>query len=115
MLGALLQWILSALAVWVVSLVIPGFTIDGALSTLIAAVLIGLVNGTIGFVLKILTFPLTLVTLGLFLLVVNALMIMLVAAILPGFDVTGFWAAFFGGIVLSLVNMALNAIVPKAS
>ena len=113
--NALIQWILSAVAVWVVSLIIPGFEVDSVLAALIAAIMIGLVNGTIGFVLKVLTFPLTIVTLGLFLLVVNALMIMLVSWIIPGFDVSGFWAAFFGGIVLSLVNMALNALVPDAS
>ena len=71
--------------------------------------------GTIGFVLKIITFPLTVVTLGVFWLIINALMLELASALLsPGFQVHGFLAAFIGAIVLSLVNMLLRAIVtPK--
>jgi putative membrane protein len=107
----LLQWVLTALAIWIVSRLIPGFQVSGASSALIAAVVIGFVNATLGLFLKIVTFPLTLLTLGLFWLVINALMIELASAIVPGFHVTGFAAAFWGAIVLSLVNMALKWIV----
>jgi len=111
----LLNWVLSAVAVWVVAQLVPGVSVRGAGSALIAALVIGFINATIGFVLKVITFPLTLVTLGLFWLVINALMLELASALLaPGFQVQGFLAAFVGAIVLSLVNLLLKAIVmPK--
>ena len=112
--SALLQWILAALSIWIVAQIVPGFEVDGALAALLAAVLIGLVNATVGFILKILTLPLTIVTFGLFLFVINALMIMLVSAIVPGFDVAGFWSALLGSIVLTLVGMVMNMLLPVA-
>jgi putative membrane protein len=108
----LLNWVLSALAVWVVSKLVPGVHVSGPAAALIAALAIGFINATLGFVLKIITFPLTLLTLGLFWLVINALMLELASALLsPGFQVRGFLAAFVGAIVLSLVNLVLKAIV----
>jgi putative membrane protein len=108
----LLHWVLSALAVWIMSRVVPGIYVSGPVAALIAALVIGFINATIGLVLKILTFPLTLLTLGLFWLVINALMLELASALLaPGFQVRGFMAAFIGAIVLSLVNLLLKAIV----
>lgn len=107
---ALLYWILSALAVWIVSQIVPGFTVDGAMSALIAAVVIGLISCTLGTVLKLVTFPFAILTLGLFWLVINALMLMLASYLLPGFQVDGFLSAFIGSIVLSLVNMVMRAI-----
>jgi putative membrane protein len=111
----LLNWVLSAVAVWVVAQLVPGVYVGGWKSALIAALVIGFINATIGLVLKIITFPLTLVTLGLFWLVINALMLELASGLLsPGFQVHGFLAAFIGAIVLSLVNLLLKAIVmPK--
>jgi putative membrane protein len=86
------------------------------MAALIAALVIGLINATIGAVLKILTFPLTLVTLGLFWFVINALMLELASALLaPGFQVRTFTAAFIGAIVLSLVNMVLKWLVSPPS
>jgi putative membrane protein len=111
----LLNWVLSALAVWIVSQIVPGVHVNGVIAALIAALAIGFINATIGFVLKILTFPLTLLTLGIFWFVINALMLELASALVPGFQVRGFVAAFLGAIVLSLVNVLLRAIVmPKA-
>jgi|SRR5271165_172220 len=108
----LLNWVLSAVAVWVVAQFVPGISVSGPKSALIAALVIGLINATLGFFLKIVTFPLTLVTLGLFWLVINALMLELASALLaPGFQVHGFLAAFVGAIVLSLVNLVLKALV----
>jgi len=107
----LLSWILSAIAVWVVSRLVPGISVSGPVAALIAALAIGFINATIGMLLKILTFPLTLITLGLFWFVINALMLELASAIVPGFRVHGFFAAFVGAIVLSLVNLLLKAIV----
>jgi len=104
----LLNWVLSALAVWIVSRIVPGFVVTGVFAALIAALVIGLVNATLGFFLKIITFPLTVLTLGLFWLVINAVMLELASALVPGFRVQTFAAAFWGAIVLSLVNMVLR-------
>ena len=110
----LLNWVLSALAVWIVAQVVPGVHVTGAVAALIAALAIGFINATIGALLKIITFPLTLVTLGLFWFVINALMLKLASAVVPGFQVRGFIAAFVGAIVLSVVNLLLKAIVMPA-
>ncbi len=107
----LLNWVLSAVAVWIVAQVVPGVHVNGAVAALIAALAIGLINATIGALLKIITFPLTLLTLGLFWFVINALMLELASAVVPGFQVRGFLAAFIGAIVLSLVNLVLKGIV----
>jgi putative membrane protein len=104
----LLHWILSALAVWIVANVVPGISVSGPVAALIAALVIGLVNATLGLLLKILTFPLTLLTLGLFWFVINALMLELAAYLVRGFQVRGFEAAFLGAIVLSVVSSLLQ-------
>jgi len=111
----LLNWLLSALAVWIVAQVVHGVSVQGVLAALVAALVIGFINATLGVLLKIITFPLTLVTLGLFWLVINALMLELASALLsPGFQVHGFFAAFVGAIVLSLVNLVLKSLImPK--
>lgn len=104
----LLHWVLSAVALLIVAHFVKGFHVSGFVVALIAAVVIGFINGTLGFFVKILTFPFTIITFGLFLLVVNALMLMLAAAVLPGFRVEGFGAAFWGGLVLGLLNMVIR-------
>ena len=101
----LLNWALSALALWVVAQLVPGFHVSGPFAALIAALVIGFVNATLGLFLKIITFPLTVLTLGVFWLVINAAMIELASAIVKGFNVDTFGSAFIGAIVLSLVNM----------
>src|SRR6202030_4710911 len=112
MLRLLLHVFLSALAVWIMAQVVPGIYLSGPRNALIAALVIGLINATIGLVLKVITFPLTLLTLGLFWFVINALMLELASALLaPGFQVRTFTAAFLGAIVLSLVNMLLKWLV----
>jgi len=111
MLRMLLHWVVTALAVWITSRVVPGFYVDGAGAALIAAVVIGLVNATIGLFLKIITFPLTILTLGLFWFVINAIMLELASAFVPGFHITTFGAAFIGAIVLTVVNTLLKWLV----
>ena len=108
----LIHWLLSALALIIVARIVPGFVITGFGAALLAAVVIGLVNSTLGLFLKIVTIPFTILTLGLFWFVINALMLELASAIVPGFFVRSFGAAFLGAIVLSLVNMLLKALVP---
>src|ERR1700683_1250730 len=101
----LLNWVLSAVAVWIMAQIVPGIHVNGALAALIAALAIGFINATLGLVLKILTFPLTLLPLGVFWFVINAVMLELASALVPGFHVGGFFAAFVGAIVLSIVNL----------
>ena len=107
----LLNWVLSAIAVWIVAQLVPGISVRGPGAALIAALAIGFINATLGIVLKILTFPLTVLTLGLFWFVINAIMLELASVFVPGFRVRGFVAAFVGAIVLSLVNMVLKWVV----
>jgi putative membrane protein len=108
----ILNWILSAVAVWLVAQLVPGVSVIGWKNALLAALVIGFINATIGFVLKMITLPLTILTLGLFWLVINALMLELASALLsPGFQVRNFLAAFIGSIVLSLVNLLLKGIL----
>lgn len=104
----LLHWILTAIAVWIVARVVPGISVSGPTAALIAALVIGLINATLGLLLKILTFPLTLLTLGLFWFVINALMLELAAAFVRGFYVRNFVAAFIGAILLSIVSSLLQ-------
>ena len=107
----LLYWILSALAMLVVSHFVPGFHVNGLLPALIAAVVIGLLNATLGLFLKIITIPFSILTLGIFLLVINGIMILLASAIVPGFHVSGFGPAFWGALVLALLGMLIRAVV----
>jgi putative membrane protein len=104
----LLHWILSAVAVWIVAHLGLGISVSGPKAALIAAAVIGLINATIGLLLKIVTFPLTIVTLGLFWFVINALMLELAAWLVQGFAVRNFFAAFIGAIVLSIVSSVLQ-------
>lgn len=110
----LLHWILSALALLLVAHFVPGFHVAGLIPALIAAVVIGLLNATVGLFLKIITFPLSILTLGIFLLVINGLMILLASAVVPGFHVSGLGPAFWGAIVLALLGMLIRAIVKDA-
>ncbi len=110
MLNILVNWLLSALSLIIVAQVIRGFDVPNFGTALIAAIVIGLVNATVGLFLKVVTFPLTLVTLGVFWFVINAMMLKLAASFVPGFTIEGFVPAFFGAIVLSLVNVFLRAI-----
>ena len=104
----LVNWLISAVSLMIVAAIVPGIEIAGFGTALIAAVVIGLVNATLGLLLKVLTFPLTLLTLGAFLFVINALMLMLASAVLPGFRVKGFLPALLGAVLLSLVHILLR-------
>ena len=102
--GLLIRWAITALSLWLASKVVPGMHITGAGTMLGAAVLLGLVNALVRPVVVLLTLPLTVITLGLFLLVVNAAMLGLVASLLDGFVLGGFWSALFGAIFVSLFS-----------
>ncbi len=107
----LLHWILSAIAVWIVAHIVPGIYVSGLKAALIAALVIGLINATIGLLLKILTFPLTILTLGLFWFVINAFMLELASGLVKGFEVRGFIPALLGAVMLSLVSSVLQWLV----
>ncbi len=111
MLRLLLQWLLSALALLITSRLVPGFNVSGLAAALIASLIIGLLNATIGLVLKILTFPLSILTFGLFLLVINSLMILAASSVVRGFRVQGMAPAFWGAVVLALLGMLFRALV----
>ncbi len=107
----LIHWFLSAGSLLIVAFLFPGIQVAGLGTALIAPIAIGLLNATLGLLLKIVTLPLTLLTLGIFWFIINAFMLQLAAAIVPGFYVAGFFSAFFGAIVLSIINVILRALV----
>jgi putative membrane protein len=106
--GFLLRMAISAFALWVASAIVPGMTIVGTPTLLLAAVLLGFVNAVLRPLALLLTLPFTIVTLGLFILVVNAAMLGLVAALLDGFTLSGFGAALLGSLVVSFVSSAVS-------
>lgn len=108
-----MRWIVSIVALLIVANTVPGIGISGTQAILVAPVAIGFVNATLGALLKILSFPVTIVTLGLSALAINALMILLVSRLVDGFRVDGFLPAFFGGILLSITNWVLRLFVPR--
>ena len=111
MANLLLHWLISTVSLLIVAYLFPGIRVSGLGAALLAPIVIGLVSATIGLVLKILTLPLTLLTFGVFLLVINALMLLLASYLVPGFYVSSFLSAFFGAIVLSVVNMILRSLL----
>lgn len=108
-----IRWILGALAVLLVTWIVPGITIESFWVALIVALVLGLLNAIVRPVLVLLTLPITLLTLGLFVLVINAGVFLLASAIVPGFEVDGFWAAFVGAILMAIVGWAVNTITGK--
>jgi len=107
--GFLLRVLINTLALYLASLLIPGIELTGLGPALLAGLVLGLVNAVIRPVLLFLTLPLTLLTLGLFILVLNGLLLQLVAWLVGGFTVAGFWPAVFGAIVVGVVSWLLTA------
>jgi putative membrane protein len=107
----LVHLILTAVALLIVSSVVRGIETKGFTSALIAAGALGLANALLKPILVTLTLPITFVTLGLFLLVINAAILMLVGAVVPGFKVRGFMAAFIGSLLLSVLNLVIGWLV----
>ncbi|OGL66765.1 hypothetical protein A2856_03300 [Candidatus Uhrbacteria bacterium RIFCSPHIGHO2_01_FULL_63_20] len=115
MASIILRWVINAVALVVIANVVPGFGVDGFYTALIAALVLGLVNALIRPILIVLTLPITILTLGLFALVINALMIWFVSTIVKGFTVEGFTPAFLAAVLLWLTSVATNWLVKKAS
>ena len=107
----MIQWLVSAAAIVITAYLLPGVKVAGVFAALVTALVLGLINAILKPLLILLTLPLNILTLGLFTLVINALLIMLAAAIVPGFFVQGFWWALLFGLVLAIINALLGAIV----
>jgi len=110
----LINLVVSGIAVLISAYIIPGIGVDGFFSAVVVAVVLAIVNALVRPIVKLLTLPITMLTLGLFSFVITALMVLLTAAIVPGFSVDGFLSALGFGVVLSLVNGVLFAVVPGA-
>jgi putative membrane protein len=101
----LIRWAALAFSMWIATLVVPGITVAGGVTTYLwVALLFGLINSVFGSIIKVLTFPVSIVTFGLFLLVVNAAMLSLTARWSEKLEVTGFWSALFASLIISVVT-----------
>jgi len=104
----LINWMLSALALWLVARIVSGIEVRNYGTALVATIVIAIVNTLVGWPLHLITFPLALLTLGLFWLVVNAFLLKLASVFVPGFSVNGFLPAFLGSIALTVLNYVLK-------
>lgn len=107
----LLHWAVTSLSLWAASYVFDGIKFSNTGALIISALLLGFANAIVRPLLIVLTLPLTFLTLGLFLLVINALMIMLVSAVVRGFTVSGFWTAFFAAIFISVLSFFIGVFI----
>src|SRR5260221_13354033 len=107
----LLVWLINALALLALPYIVPSVQVDSFYTALIAALLLGFVNTLIRPLIVLLTLPVTVLTLGLFIFVINGLLFWFVASFVKGFSVAGFWSAFFGAIVYALISWAASAVV----
>lgn len=107
----LLHWGITSVSLWVASYVFSGLKFANLSALIVSALLLGFANAIVRPLLILLTLPLTLLTFGLFLLVINALMIMLVSALVSGFSVSGFWTAFFASIFIAVLSFLLGSFV----
>jgi putative membrane protein len=109
--GFVLRALVAALGLWVATLLVSGLSISGYGTLLLAALLLGVCNAVVKPVLILLTLPITVLTLGLFLLVINAAVLALVALLLPGFAIAGFWAAVLGSLVVSIISVIGSSLI----
>lgn len=107
----LLHWALTGLSLWLASLIFKGLKFESTGALVGSALLLGLANAVVKPLLILLTLPLTLITFGLFILVINALVLLLVAALVKGFKLSGFWTAFFAGLLISVLSIMFGALV----
>ena len=109
--GILIRWIINALALMLISQVIQGIEVDSFLSAVVAAAVLGVINAVLRPILLILTMPITILTLGLFALVINGAMLYLAGMVVKGFYVHGFWSAIFGALFLSAISWLTSAFI----
>jgi putative membrane protein len=110
----LLHWVVNALVLLVVSHFVSGFNVRSFGSAMLAVVIIGVVNATLGLFMKVMTFPLSIVTLGLFIFFIDALVLWFSSKLVPGFSVQGFRPAFVAALVLALIQMLLGVLSSEA-
>jgi putative membrane protein len=109
--GFFLRLLITALGLWVADRLLPGIMITGTGSLIVSALLLGIVNAVIRPIILILTLPLTILTLGLFVLIVNGISLAIAAWLVPGFHIAGLWSATFGAIIVGLISWAASAFV----
>jgi putative membrane protein len=109
--GILLRWLITTIAVLTIPYVVSGVQVNGIGSALFAAAILGILNAIVRPLLIILTLPLTIFTLGFFILVINALLFQIAGAIVPGLEVASFWSAFFASLLVSIVSWLMNSAV----
>ena len=107
----LLTWLINALALLAIKYIMPSITVDSFVTALIVAVVLGFINTLIRPIFVILTLPVTILTLGLFIFVINGLLFWAVGSFVPGFHVDGFWSGVFGAIIYSVISWALSALL----
>lgn len=107
----LLRWLINAATLIAIAYIVPGVEVSSFYIALITALLLGLVNVTLRPILIFLTLPITILTLGLFTFVINGLMFWFVASFIDGFNVTGFWPAFVGALIMAIVNWLVSSII----
>lgn len=112
--GLIIRWVTTALALWLTSFIVKGIAIEGLGSLFFAAVVLGIFNAVLRPLVLLITFPINLVTLGLFTLVINGAMLKLTSEVVRGFSVTGFWSAVIGALLLSAISFALNLFINDA-
>ena len=109
--GLVIRWILTAVALWLTSLIVKGIQVESVWALFVAAVVLGIFNALLRPLVLLLTLPINLVTLGLFTFVINGAMLKLTSEVVRGFSVTGFWSAVFGAFLLSIISFALNLFI----
>ena len=107
----LLTWLINALALLAIKYIMPSITVDSFVTALIVAIVLGFINTLIRPIFVILTLPVTILTLGLFIFVINGLLFWAVGSFVPGFHVDGFWSGVFGAIIYSVISWALSALL----
>jgi putative membrane protein len=110
--GLIIRWIINAVALMLVSYLFQSIEVSSFAAALVAALVLGLVNAVIRPILILITLPINVLTLGLFTLVINALLFWFVASFLEGFEVAGFWSAFWGALTYSIISFVISMLVP---
>jgi len=110
MVNTLVRWIIYAVLIIFVSWIVPGIEVDNFVSAMFVCIILALINTFIKPIIQLITLPVTIVTLGLFTFIINALMLMLAGLVAPGFEVSGFLSALIGSLLLSLFSLAVNRI-----
>jgi putative membrane protein len=109
--GVLIRWLITTVAILIIPYIMSGVRVESVWSALFAAAVLGILNAMVRPLLILLTLPLTIVTLGFFILVINALLFQLASALVPGLHVASFWSALFASVIVSLVSWVLNSMV----